>query len=193
MQSPHGASGDRKLQRENPIHDGTHGHVVHPHGAAWFALLLRSRHEFSTRDALVAQEIEQFLPTVEVTTRWTDRQVTTTRPLFPGYIFARFDPVNARELAAVYATRGVVSVLGTDGPEAIPDAVIANLQRIAATPNALSLCAYVAGETVTVSRGPFAGVTGVISRVKGATSLTIPVQILGRAVSVQIDAADIEP
>jgi len=158
----------------------------------WYALRLRSRHEFSTRDALVAQGIDQFLPTVEVTTRWTDRQVTITRPLFSGYIFARFDPVNAREFAAIYATRGVVQVLGTDGPEAIPDAVIANLQRIAANPASVGLCPYAAGSTVTVSRGPFAGVTGVVSRVKGAATLTIPVQILGRSVSVAIDFADVD-
>jgi transcription antitermination factor NusG len=174
----------------HPLHGPSQEAPPSP-GAAWFALRLRSRFEFAVRDALAAQGIDQFLPTRAETARWTDRQVVTTKPLFSGYIFGRFDPVAAHD--AVLRTRGVVQILGIGAPEAVPDAVIANLQRIAAQPSPVSLCPYVAGETVTVARGPFAGVTGVISRVKGASSLSIPVAILGRAVSVAIDAADIDP
>lgn len=123
----------------------------------------------------------------------------TTRPLFAGYIFARFDPADATNVATVRQTRGVLEILSLDGaPAAIPDAEIANLQRLAANPGAVLPCAYVAGEAVTVARGPFAGVSGVVSRVRqggntSATTLTIPIQILGRAVRVEIDAADVEP
>jgi transcription antitermination factor NusG len=141
------------------------------------------------RDELEAQGIEQFLPVWEETSRWSDRIAKVTRPLFTGYIFSRCVPTDVLQ---VLQTRGVCAVLGTDGPEAIPDSVIANLQRIAANPAAVSLGAYAAGETVRVGRGPFAGVTGIITRVKNGATLTIPVQILGRAVSVQIDSADIE-
>jgi transcription antitermination factor NusG len=45
---------------------------------------------------------------------------------------------------------------------------------------------------VRVISGPFAGAEGTISRVKGGTRLTIPVQILNRSVAVEIDAADTE-
>jgi transcription antitermination factor NusG len=150
---------------------------------------LKSRHEFAVRDLLRAAGIEEFLPTREVTTQWTDRIAKVTRPLFHGYIFIRCVQTDA---AQVLRTRGVVQILGVERPEAIPDEVITNLQRLAALPAALAECPYVAGESVVVARGPFAGVAGVISRVQGATSLSIPVEILGRAVSVRIDAADVE-
>jgi transcription antitermination factor NusG len=157
---------------------------------AWFCLRTRSRHEFSVRDALAAQGIEHFLPTATTESRWTDRIAKVERPLFNGYIFARCVPTEA---LAVLRTRGAVQLLGVDGPEIIPDEVIANLRRFVESPVPLSLGAYAAGETVRVMRGPFAGVAGVIRRVKGATTLSIPIEILCRVVSVEIDAADVEP
>jgi len=184
------------LQRENPT-DGvanvTERRVAHSplrlSTSRWFALLTRSRHEFAARDALRAHGTEAFLPTWRETVAWTDRKTVTERPLFTGYLFARFDPAVH---GAILATRGVVRILSLDQkPVPISDDVIEDLQRIVLSPVACSPCAYVAGDQVTVRRGPFAGVTGVISRVKGATTLTIPVEILGRAVSVQIDAADV--
>lgn len=156
----------------------------------WYALRLRSRADFTVRDELTAAGIEAFCPTFEVTTRWTDRERTTTRPLFAGYLFARFDRTEA---ARILQTRGVVQILGTDNtPAEIDDSVIADLRRAVANPKRVAPCPYVAGAAVTVSRGPFAGVTGVVSRVTGATLLSIPIAILGRSVSVQIDAADVE-
>lgn len=145
--------------------------------------------DFVTRDLLDAAGFATFCPTRTVETRWTDRTAITTRPLFPGYLFARFTP---NERAAILATRGVVQILGTGTPEPIADSVIAGLRRAVDSPHAVALCPYVAGETVRVARGPFAGVAGVVTRVTGATTLTIPVEILGRAVSVQIAAEDIE-
>jgi transcription antitermination factor NusG len=165
---------------------------VHPgYGWRWFALCVRSRFEFSVRDALREAGFGAFLPTWAETVRWSDRERVTTRPLFAGYVFAHFDAT--RDAPDVRQTRGVVQILSIDQqPVAIPDEVIENLQRIAASPAAVTRCPYVAGATVTVARGPFAGVTGVVSRVKGATLLSIPVAILGRSVSVEIEAADVE-
>ncbi|MDP9024309.1 MAG: UpxY family transcription antiterminator [Candidatus Eremiobacteraeota bacterium] len=184
-----------KLQNKAPHATAhvTERRVAHPPqeptGASWFVLRLRSRFDFAVRDQLRADSIEEFLPTREETTRWTDRMNVTTRPLFSGYIFARFDP---REASRVRQTRGVVQILSiAQEPVPVPDEVIANLQRIAANPALVECCPYVAGSTVRVERGPFAGVSGIITRVKGGAVLSIPVEILGRSVSVEIDAADV--
>jgi transcriptional antiterminator RfaH len=163
--------------------------TVPPPGGSWFCARLRSRADFAVRDALAALSIETFCPTCQTETRWSDRTNLTTRPLFAGYIFAHFDRA-ARDL--VLSTRGVVQILGINGPEPISDDVIRDLRRVCESPAPLSLCAYVAGESVRVRTGPFAGVEGVVSRVKGGAILTIPVAILGRSVSVSIDAADVE-
>jgi transcription antitermination factor NusG len=51
----------------------------------------------------------------------------------------------------------------------------------------------VAGASVTVSRGPFAGRTGIVTRTQGNTLLSIPLELLGRMVTVQISADDVSP
>jgi transcription antitermination factor NusG len=156
---------------------------------AWYALRHLSNRAFAVRDALRAEGIIEFLPTYSVETRWTDRTKRTARPLFAGYIFARFDPARA---CKILQTPGVFQILSVDQkPEPIPDKVIESLRRVAESPVAVACCPYVAGVTVTVMRGPFAGVCGVVRRTQGATTLTIPVEILGRSVGVQIDAGDV--
>lgn len=175
----------------------TDGHEVHPAeqtrregpSPRWFALVVVSNHEFATRDALRAAGVPEFLPVFTREIRWSDRINITTRPLFSGYIFARFDPTFATK---VCETRGVLRILSMSGkPCPISDDEIANLRLAIEAPAPVAPCAYVAGETVRVERGPFAGVSGVVSRVKDQTTLYIPVEILGRSVSVQIDAADL--
>ncbi len=166
----------------------SHGHVVQ---ARWYALRVRSRADSAVRSALSTAGVEAWAPTYDEKVAWTDRTQVVTRPLFAGYVFARFSRSDA---ASVAQTRGVVGILGTGNNEysEIDDGVIENLKRVAALPADVSPGAYVAGEAVRVARGPFAGIIACVMRVKGATVLTIPVPILGRSVSVQIDAADVE-
>lgn len=165
-----------------------------PQLEAWYALRHLSNRAFAVRAALRAAGVTEFLPTYSVETRWTDRTRLTTRPLFAGYIFARFDPAHA---SAILRTPGVFQILsmphtnGAQKPAPISDDVIEALRRVVAAPAAVACCPYVAGARVTVLRGPFAGVCGTVTRTHGATTLTIPVEILGRSVSVQIDAADV--
>ena len=140
------------------------------------------------RDALDQQGYEQFLPTWEQTTRWSDRIAKVARPLFTGYIFARCVPADVLQVLQV---RGVCQVLGTTEPEAIPDEVIAMLRRLAALPDVFSPCAYVVGENVTVACGPYAGIEGTIVQTGGDRHLVVSVDLLGRACRVRIDAADV--
>ena len=178
----------------NPSSPGTHGRVAHPshdrrHAPSWHALQLRSRFEFSVSEQLQADGFEHFLPTYFERVRWTDRYKRIERPLFPGYIFARFEPSRSAEIAA---TRGVVHILPIDQqPVPIPDKVIDDLRRVVVSPSATP-APIIAGTQVTIQRGPFVGVTGKVASVKGKTLLTIPIPLLGRAVSVQIDAADVK-
>jgi transcription antitermination factor NusG len=167
------------------------GAVLSPGGVRWHALFARSRAEFRVRAALDDLGVEAWLPTFVDRVRWTDREKQTTRPLFPGYLFARF-AYDAR--GDVLAIAGVVTILSLDQqPVAIPDAEISNLRRVVESPAAVRACPYVAGAAVRVLRGPFAGVFGVVQGVKNDTILSIPVQILGRAVAVRIDARDVAP
>jgi transcription antitermination factor NusG len=134
--------------------------------------------------------VPEYLPTYVETVRWSDREKATEKPLFPGYLFARFDAATGAD--AIKAVRGVVQILSTDSqPYPISDDEIANLRTVIESNAPVMRGPYVAGERVRVEKGPFAGVEGVISRIKGATLLSIPVEILGRSVSVSIESSDV--
>lgn len=161
-----------------------------PQGCHWFALRAQGLREFAVRDELRLAGIEEFLATFITESRWAGRIARVEKPLFPNYIFARFDP-DAR--GAILAIRGVLQILSLDSrPVPISAAVIEDLQRVVLSRKTVACHAYVVGVTVTVSRGPFAGVTGIVSRLRGETTLSIPVEILGRSVQVSIDARDVE-
>lgn len=57
----------------------------------WFAVHVRSRHEFRVLDRLTGSDIEAFLPIVEKLSRWKDRKKLVSFPLFPGYLFVHID------------------------------------------------------------------------------------------------------
>src|SRR5260370_9828337 len=58
---------------------------------AWYALRVKSRFEFVTSAALRQKGFEQFLPSYRSGRRWSDRIKDLEMPLFPGYLFCRFD------------------------------------------------------------------------------------------------------
>jgi transcription antitermination factor NusG len=157
---------------------------------AWYAVRVRSNTEFRVRDRMNAAGIAEYLPTYDETVRWTDRTKLVTRPLFPGYIFVRIDRFLAA--AEVLATAAVIQILGANELSSIPDHVIADLRRVVESPAPVACCPYVAGVRVRVKRGPWTGMIGVVERTRGATLLWIPIEILGRSVSVPIDTADVE-
>ena len=75
--------------------------------APWFALTVAPRKEKVTAQTLRAEGFDEFLPLCSSTRRWSDRIKRLENPLFPGYVFCRFD---LRDRQAVLKTPGVVSL-----------------------------------------------------------------------------------
>src|SRR5437016_11411375 len=75
----------------------------------WFGLRVRSRSEQMAATALAGKGYKPFLPVYKVARRWTDRVKRVDMPLFPGYVFCRFDP---QRRLPILITPGVVSVVG---------------------------------------------------------------------------------
>jgi transcription antitermination factor NusG len=76
----------------------------------WYAVHVRSRHEFQVHDRLLQKGIETFLPTVEKLRKWKDRKKLISFPLFPGYIFVHTTK-EAHNLLGVLKVQGVVRML----------------------------------------------------------------------------------
>ncbi len=52
-------------------------------------------------------------------------------------------------------------------------------------------CPYITGDEVLIEAGPLAGVKGIVQRTRNGTSVIVKIEMLQRAVSVEIDFRDL--
>jgi transcription antitermination factor NusG len=162
-------------------------------GTEWFAIWTRSRHEQAVREQLERKHIEAFLPTVTRWSRWKDRKKQIEWPLFPGYCFARFDPKNP---LPVLKCSGVVNIVSFEGkPAAIPPIELESIRLLVSSELQYDPCPMVReGMLVEVVHGPLRGVVGRLQRKDARRArLVLAVDLIGQAVSVEVDAADVKP
>ena len=156
----------------------------------WYALWTRSRHEKVVSTRLGDLGIEVFLPMVARWSRWKDRKKQVEFPLFPGYCFARFDVTEANP---VLGCAGVVGIVGAAGvPSAIAENEIEAVRRLLDTGLSCDPCPFIKeGMPVVVTHGPLKGVPGRLVCKGPHAWLVISIELIGRAVSVRIHAADV--
>ncbi len=144
------------------------------------------------REQLERKEIDAFLPTVARWSRWKDRRKKVDWPLFPGYCFARFD---ADEALAVLKCSGVVNIVSFDGrPAPIPEYELQSIRLLVGSELQYDPCPAIReGMLVEVVHGPLKGVVGRLVRKDAPKArLVLSVDLIGQAVSVDVDAADVK-
>ena len=156
----------------------------------WYAIWTRSRHEQVVREQLEQKGFEAFLPTLPRWSRWKDRRKKIDWPLFPGYCFARFDP---SERLPVLKCSGVVNIISFNGEIApIPELEITSIRRLVESDLQYDPCPLIReGMMVEVTHGPLKGVSGRLVRKGAHARLVLAVDLIGQAVSVEVDAADV--
>ncbi|MCC7417064.1 MAG: UpxY family transcription antiterminator [Acidobacteria bacterium] len=162
-------------------------------GAQWYAIWTRSRHEQMVRDQLQGKQIEAFLPTITRWSRWKDRKKKIDWPLFPGYCFARFDPA---DVLPILKCTGVVNIVGFEGkPSPIPEYEVESVRLLVGSELQYDPCPLIReGMMVQVTHGPLRGVVGRLMRKDAPRArLVLSVDLIGQAVSVEVDAADVKP
>ena len=160
-------------------------------GVGWYAIWTRSRHEQVVREQLIRKGLDAFLPTITKWSRWKDRKKQVDWPLFPGYCFVKLAP-DLR--LSVLSCTGVVSIVSFDGDIApIPDVEIDGIRRLVESDLQYDPCPLIReGTMVEVVHGPLKGVVGRLLRKGAHARLMLAVDLIGQAVSVEVDAADIK-
>ena len=160
--------------------------------SAWYAIWTRSRHEQVVREQLERKGLDAFLPTITKWSRWKDRKKQIEWPLFPGYCFVRFNPA---ERLPVLKCTGVVNIVSFNGEIApIPEHEIEGIRRLVQSDLQFDPCPLIReGMMVEVTHGPLKGVVGRLVRKGAHARLVLSVDLIGQAVSVEVDAADVKP
>ncbi|MBN9659367.1 MAG: UpxY family transcription antiterminator [Acidobacteria bacterium] len=159
---------------------------------AWYALTVRPQHEKTVELALVAKGLTTYLPVFETVRKWSDRFKKLVVPLFPGYIFCRFDTSSRVQ---VLRTPGVISIVSAgQNPTPVPDAQVEAVQKMLASGSPVEPCRYLQeGERVRIEEGPMAGIEGILLEVRDACRLVVSIELFQRSVSVQIHRESVVP
>jgi transcription antitermination factor NusG len=157
-------------------------------GACWYALAVKPQHEFRAFQGLKElADIESFLPTYKDKRVWSDRVKILDAPLFPGYVFARFEYPARR--VPVLRVAGVRSIVGFGhAPSPLATEEIGTIRTLVNSSYPVRPWPFLrAGQRVRVEHGPLRGVEGVILEQKDEWRMVVSVELLQRSVSVLLD------
>ena len=159
---------------------------------SWYALQTRLRYEQFAAHHLRNKGYEPFLPVYTCRRRWADRIKEVELPLFPGYLFCRFDVWNR---LPILVTLGIIQVVGNGKtPIPIQDAEIAAIRAVVQSGLPRQPWPFLQlGEKVRIACGPLGGHEGILLNVKGNHRLVLSVSLLRRSVAVEIDSAWVSP
>ena len=159
---------------------------------AWYALQVRARKETYVASQISSQGYESFLPTYRSIRRWSDRLKECEQPLFPGYLFCRF---NFEQRRPVITTSGVIQIVGA-GRSAIPvsNGEIHALQLAISSGLPRQPWPYLEiGQRVRINYGNLSGLEGLLVNLKGNHRVVLSVSLLQRSVAMEVDAAWLTP
>jgi transcriptional antiterminator RfaH len=150
----------------------------------------RSRQEKAVARYLDAAGKRFYLPLIDRVTIVRGRKLVSHVPLFPGYVFLSGALDDAY---AAISTRRVCKLIRVGDQrrfveqlEIIRDALVRGAE--------LYRCPFaVVGTRCRVSRGPFQGIEGVVSRRLERNRLALQIDTLGQAALLEIDADLLEP
>jgi transcription antitermination factor NusG len=157
----------------------------------WYAAYTCAQHEKRVSEQLARRAVEHFLPLYSSVHRWKDRRVRLELPLFPGYVFVRLALCDRLRVLQVPS---VVRLVGFGGlPAALSDEQMDILRaglagQLRAEPHPFPAV----GLRVRVVRGPLAGGQGIMIRKKGFCRVVLSVELICRAVAVELDGTDVE-
>lgn len=156
----------------------------------WFALLVRTRHEMAVAEHIRGMGYEEFLPLFKCQKRWSDRLREVESPLFPGYLFCRFDPQNRLPILKI---PGVIQVVGNNRqPISVDEGEINAIQTLVTSGIANQPWPFLeVGERVRIEVGPLRGLEGVLVQFRGNRRLVLSVTLLQRSVAVEMDAVSV--
>ncbi len=158
----------------------------------WYALRVKQRYATAAASSLRNQGYDEFLPLYTSVRRWSDRICKLDLPLFPGYLFCRFDYSDRR---SVLMTPGVMSIVEfCKQPHPVDESEIAALETVAQSGLLMQPWPFLkVGERVTIQDGPLRNVEASVARLGDGCKLILSVTLLQRSVAVSVDRSWIRP
>ncbi len=156
----------------------------------WYVLHVISNHERRVAQHLTVRSVEHYVPLYTERVKWTDRTVVVERPLFAGYVFARF-PFQTRR--TVISIPGVLRLLGGEERDMVSCAELDKIRiglvsGLRLRPNPM----VKVGTRVRVRNGIFAGVEGLVTEFRCPCKVIIALEAVRRCFSLEVETGEID-
>ena len=163
---------------------------------AWYVVQTKPRQEAMAAEQIANQAFEIYLPRISMKKRRRGKWQEVIEPLFPRYLFMRFDP-ESDNVAPIRSTKGITGLVKF-GPHLAPvsDALIDSIRQEEDTEAGCHLpdqAIFKRGDRVEIMEGPFAGLQGLFQESSGEQRVIILLELLGRANSIVVAQDRITP
>ena len=151
----------------------------------WFILQFKSNSHHLAAKNLNRQGFETFLPLHETTSRRLSRFINTSKPLFPGYMFIRFDKAES-EWHKINSTYGVSRLITFNSHlKSIPSTFVESLmKRYDLSGKLLPIKKLEEGDQVAILTGPFADFSATIEKYEADHRIWILMDLMGRKTKI---------
>jgi len=152
----------------------------------WFILQFKSNSHHLAAKNLNRQGFETFLPLHEATSRRLSRFINTSKPLFPGYMFIKFDRAES-DWHKINSTYGVSRLITFNSIlKSIPTIFVDHLmKRYDLSGKLLPIKKLKKGDQVTVLTGPFADFIATVEKYEADHRIWILMDLMGRKTKIQ--------
>ena len=155
----------------------------------WYVVYTRSRAEKKVYAALIAQNIDSYLPLQRKLRQWKDRKKWVEMPLITGYCFVC---IEKEEYEKVLQTDNVVGYVRFEGkPARIPQTQIEYLQQLLNQSDfevEVSRATFKPGKMAEITAGPMVGVKGELLGCRGKNRFVLRIEQINTVFSVEVPA-----
>ena len=152
----------------------------------WFILQFKSNSHHIAVKNLNRQGFETFLPLHNTTSRRTSRFINTSKPLFPGYMFIKFDRAESKwhQINNTYGVSRLVNFNSILKP--IPTKFVDSLiKRCDLLGKLIPVEKLKKGDQVTVLKGPLANFIATVEKYEADQRIWILMDLMGRKTKIQ--------
>ena len=177
----------QKPQTKNKLVQDGHSNHLDPVQARWFAIYTHYKREKKVRDRLTKAGIENYLPVLHYTKRYTRKIRQVELPLIRSYVFVR---ITKADYLRVLQTPDVLQFVrfGRD-LISIPEKEIDLLKRVVGEKTDLSIEAKTLhkGDPVEIIAGQLTGIKGIFEEALNPHNFVVILDTLGMELRMQID------
>ncbi|GAD78267.1 transcription/translation regulatory transformer protein RfaH [Vibrio ezurae] len=158
----------------------------------WYLLYCKRGDQQRAQAHLENQGVEVYYPKLVMEKRVRGKRTQKVEPLFPSYMFVRFDYEQGPSFTTVRSTRGVSDFIRTGAyPTELQGDLVYTLKQQEQAQEVVTCNTPSIGDKVEISSGQFSGVDAIYQEADGETRSILLITMINKKVAVKIDNKDL--